>query len=373
MHWDGTAWSVVPNPNPQPDTYLYAVAAVGPGDAWAVGYGVNNTVNTTLMLHWTGAAWSVVPSPNPPVGSPFLAAAAAVSGSDVWAAGAYFGVNTPRQTLIEHYISPCPSPTPSATSTPGATSTPTNTPNPLTPSATPTRPTVRNDAHLCLSLREDPDGAVPPGGLVTFTLTLVNQGPGEADTSSVHLPLDPNLEVLDAHTSNPRIYVDYVGDDAVAVRFQDLGVGSGGTVQIIARVRPGATPGAVMTSRAAAVWTDRNHQSRQSNSVTLRVGPLEDRGLHGLQQVLVVEPGAPVVAGTLLALHGDFFAEDEPVSAWINYPDATVQSVTERARSEGSGRVRLSLDTTDLAAGTYTLVAHGWCSGVEGVGTFTVK
>jgi hypothetical protein len=373
LHWDGMAWSIVASPNPGTNNFFDAVTAVRPGEAWAVGATGPANQGGALIEHWDGTAWSVVPNPNA-AGDPGLAAVAAVGPNDVWAAGLYNSVNGTRQTLTEHYLNSCPSPTPSATPT-GPTATPTATPNGRTPSATPTRPAGRLDAHLCLSLRQDPDTAVPPGGIVTYTFALVNQGPGEGDAASVHLPLDANLEVLDAHTSNPRIYVDWVDDAAVAVRFHDLGVGAGGTVQIVARVRPNAAPGTTITSRGEAVWYDRTgpHQHRHSNSVTLRVGALADGGLHGLRQALAVAPADAVSAGTGLTLSGGFYADAEPVSIWLNQPDGSVTSVTERARSDESGSVSVPLDTDGLAAGAYTLVAHGWCSGVEGVGAFTVR
>jgi hypothetical protein len=56
MHWNGTAWSVVPSPNPAAylDAYL-GVDAISAKDAWAVG-----TTNwaSTLIAHWNGKAWS---------------------------------------------------------------------------------------------------------------------------------------------------------------------------------------------------------------------------------------------------------------------------------------------------------------------------
>ena len=72
-HWDGTSWTVVPSPNVGgPDTQtisnqLRGVIAVSANDVWAFGdtddFGPSKITN--LVLHWNGTAWSIVPSPSP--------------------------------------------------------------------------------------------------------------------------------------------------------------------------------------------------------------------------------------------------------------------------------------------------------------------
>jgi hypothetical protein len=98
-HWDGTSLSVVPSPNPGTDgNYLYGVAAVSAGDAWAVG----NDGGQSLIEQWNGTSWSVVPSPNLGV-SDQLNGVAAISADDVWAVGTYSNSGSPSQPLIEHW------------------------------------------------------------------------------------------------------------------------------------------------------------------------------------------------------------------------------------------------------------------------------
>jgi hypothetical protein len=67
--WDGTRWSVVPNPNPRPAgtgddlsgvSCLSATACVAAGGA-----GTRKGVGKTLIESWDGTRWSVVPSPDP--------------------------------------------------------------------------------------------------------------------------------------------------------------------------------------------------------------------------------------------------------------------------------------------------------------------
>jgi hypothetical protein len=51
----------VPSPNPPSNprgNQLYAVAAAGPRDAWAVGY--TTDASRTVILSWNGTSWGLV-------------------------------------------------------------------------------------------------------------------------------------------------------------------------------------------------------------------------------------------------------------------------------------------------------------------------
>jgi hypothetical protein len=88
LHWDGASWSLVPSPSP--GTYngnvLHAVAAVSANDVWAVGWyqsGPTGQEGGALTLHWDGTSWTVVPNPSrwP------LYGVTAIASNDVWAVG----------------------------------------------------------------------------------------------------------------------------------------------------------------------------------------------------------------------------------------------------------------------------------------------
>ena len=103
LHWNGTAWKVVQSPNVTPETNnsLSGVSAIATNDVWAVGTQQPSslTATHTLTLHWNGTAWSIVPSANTSqTSSNHLLAAAAVSSNDVWATGF-----TPSVALAEHW------------------------------------------------------------------------------------------------------------------------------------------------------------------------------------------------------------------------------------------------------------------------------
>jgi hypothetical protein len=105
-HWNGNAWRVLKSPNEggsSADNNLNGVVATSPTDAWAVGDYDNGKADQTLIEHWNGKAWKVLRSPN--VGGSKnlneLFAVAAVSPKDAWAVGEENGFGP--YVLIEHW------------------------------------------------------------------------------------------------------------------------------------------------------------------------------------------------------------------------------------------------------------------------------
>jgi hypothetical protein len=114
--WNGSTWKQVPTANPSGQTHgnlLLGVTALSASNAWAVGYTDTGTTWKTLVEHWNGTTWKQVPSPTPggATSSGQLRSVAAVSASNIWAAG-----NDTGRTLIEHWNGSTwkavPSPTP---------------------------------------------------------------------------------------------------------------------------------------------------------------------------------------------------------------------------------------------------------------------
>ena len=62
-HWDGSSWTVTPLPRLPGlgDAELDDVAAVRPGDVWAVGHGSTAQSYDDFVLHWDGTSWGVTP------------------------------------------------------------------------------------------------------------------------------------------------------------------------------------------------------------------------------------------------------------------------------------------------------------------------
>jgi hypothetical protein len=109
-HFDGTAWTAVPTPPTQPPEYcIEGIAVVSTSDIWAVGWQGDGGYNSvTLTMHWDGARWTTVASPSVGNGANQLNGVVAVASDNVWAVGFSTpnptGSGTdPNRTLIEHW------------------------------------------------------------------------------------------------------------------------------------------------------------------------------------------------------------------------------------------------------------------------------
>lgn len=108
-HWDGTAWKATATPLPAGRSHgqLQGIAAVSSKRAWAVGSTTSDADGSsrTLAEHWTGRKWQVVATAEPDaVSSSYLQAVTAISDTDVWAVGYYYGgVDGDGGTIIEHW------------------------------------------------------------------------------------------------------------------------------------------------------------------------------------------------------------------------------------------------------------------------------
>jgi hypothetical protein len=124
LHFDGSAWSVVPTPNPSPAPELTwctldAIAALAPDDIWAAGsrqaqdacFGYVGLHN--LVLHWDGSAWQVMDAPLPPcfgaqgVSGDSIHDILALAPDDIWFFGEWITMNaqgvTWRPALAMHW------------------------------------------------------------------------------------------------------------------------------------------------------------------------------------------------------------------------------------------------------------------------------
>ena len=97
MHWDGKQWSQVKAPG-----YAASVCAVASSDVWVVeGEGSGQDL---AVMHWDGHAWSSQSLKPLGQGDNTLNAVAAVSPGELWAVGSYSQYYGEHQALIERYI-----------------------------------------------------------------------------------------------------------------------------------------------------------------------------------------------------------------------------------------------------------------------------
>ena len=115
--WNGTRWSLVPNPNPAAGGGLSGVSCVSAHACMAVGFsGSESGFHGTLAESWNGTRWSVLPTPSPGNNGNFLNGASCVSPDACTAAGEAFHSNGPTTSLIESWngshwsVVPSPSP-----------------------------------------------------------------------------------------------------------------------------------------------------------------------------------------------------------------------------------------------------------------------
>ena len=81
MHWNGCAWTNVPNPDPARFQYARGVWGVAPNDLWIVGVGV-------AVLHFDGQALTPVAVPVPEIETVVdIGAASGTASNDVWTSG----------------------------------------------------------------------------------------------------------------------------------------------------------------------------------------------------------------------------------------------------------------------------------------------
>lgn len=99
-HWSNSQWTVIPDPSVSGS--LVGVAAIAANNIWAVGENDSSNVQQTLVEHWNGAQWSIVPSPNSGSLGSTLSALSIVSAQDIWAVGITTSASS-NQPLIEHW------------------------------------------------------------------------------------------------------------------------------------------------------------------------------------------------------------------------------------------------------------------------------
>ncbi len=100
LHGTARAWTVVPSPNVgQFDNYLYGIGASGANDLWAVGYTLDPTTGyQPLILHGNGTQWNQVPAASAGPINQYLYAVTAIAPNDAWAVG-----QADAQLLLEHW------------------------------------------------------------------------------------------------------------------------------------------------------------------------------------------------------------------------------------------------------------------------------
>ena len=101
-HWDGTRWAIAPAPYVSIGGSLTGVVALGPSNAWAVGYALKrSSPSDPVVMHWNGKRWIIALVPSG-ITSTRLLDVVAVSTSDIWAVGYQLDGDGVKQPFALH-------------------------------------------------------------------------------------------------------------------------------------------------------------------------------------------------------------------------------------------------------------------------------
>jgi hypothetical protein len=103
QHWNGSQWSTITSPNVSGvRNYLTSVSAISTSDVWAVGYTLNSSnQSAVLLLHWNGTEWGIVTNPTVSGSYSYLYGVTCADADNCWAVGTYNPAeDTTDETLV---------------------------------------------------------------------------------------------------------------------------------------------------------------------------------------------------------------------------------------------------------------------------------
>ena len=254
-----------------PATYTLTVSNAGPSDAQAVQV-VDDLVPGLTIL-----------SANPTLGS------CTVTGQHVACSAATVQAHSSMTVTVATVVSP--SATGSLANTATVSST-TPDPTPGDNSATITTPVIQT-AHLTLSKTASPNPIVA-GAAVTYTLTMVNNGPSDAADVVLTDPLPAGFAVLPGGiTSTGDRCPEQTNAATVTCSFGTVEAGGVRTVQITASTPATLAPGAaLMNTATVASSTDDSDPSGRTASTTTPVVTSADLSISKSPVTDPIEAGA---------------------------------------------------------------------------------
>jgi hypothetical protein len=224
--------------------------------------------------------------------------------------------------------------------------------------------------HISVIQRASPNTTVATGGIVTYTIEIVNRGEDDAANMRVTVPLNPrHARLLDVTFNRPDAAISTVQRDSLELAIGELDDGEsvGATLRVqIAGTVEGNT---ALGERLTFVWQDDGEvRSGVSNLPALIAGAGDT------STDLYPISASPISgrAGETHTFRSDIFAPGEPVSLWYNKPDGTAEGVgVVPANDEGA--ISVEFTTDGLAPGFYSMVAHGNWTAFSGLAAFQVE
>jgi uncharacterized repeat protein (TIGR01451 family) len=136
-----------------------------------------------------------------------------------------------------------------------------------------------------------------PGGNITYTVTLTNNGPNTALTVVLNDPIPVNTTFVSAASSNPSFAITQpaVGSGppaSVSFSIASFGVGSSATFTLVVRLNPTATAGSI--TNVASATSSTPDPNLLNNSATVN-GPVTPFTATPTTPTLTPVPPAPVI------------------------------------------------------------------------------
>jgi hypothetical protein len=236
--------------------------------------------------------------------------------------------------------------------------------------------------------------ATAAGASFTDSIMVTNVGQDSAGNVRISVPFDSStVQLLGVQFSQPGAWVTSVAPNEFDASLGDIG-GDGQDVQVIASFvdLPGHSPTSALP--VPIVFHYSHNGEHHSGTVDTQLLPME-------ATVAAAQPASMmVVAGGTLPVNSAIFAPGETVALWYNTPDGPAlplyirngQITIEHQHKEqlaggtthevnngsylsadSQGAIAAPLSTSGLAAGVYTLVAHGLNSSATVVVPFRVQ
>jgi hypothetical protein len=238
-------------------------------------------------------------------------------------------------------------------------------------------------------------GATAPGASFTDAIRVANVGQGGASDVTVSVPFNSSqLQLLGVQFNQPGAWVTSVAQDAFHADLGDIGSHGQGVQMLVSFAE---LPGYTAASTLPATITYHYRSNGQSHSGTANTQLLPVEMTAAPQQL---SASMVVMAGGTVPVNSAIFAPGEAVAVWYNTPDGqtlplylrsgriTTQHQREELMADGishevnngaylyadaQGAIAAPFSTSSLAAGAYTLVAHGLNSGATAVVAFQVQ
>jgi len=228
---------------------------------------------------------------------------------------------------------------------------------------------------------------------LTYTLTVSNVGTRHANNVDVVIPLNAGAgQVQSIQLGQDQSRVAAQTASSIEVWVGKVEPSTPATIALTFAVPPGASARPI-SDRASFTWHNNSIEHGQGQSNLPSIDP--SHTIYDLQ----VAPSGP---SNSFAFSSSIFVPGEPVMFWLNTPGGQVIGLyldggslttastliqddsstgfkkvkrprSDNVRADAQGEFSLSFAASALPAGSYSLVAHGFASGITAVGAFQVQ